>query len=112
MSTSESEDPFLKAFSKSDDPEISARQRHMLRTLLKAYPELVEEELVEEGIKQGLLHMYEHGYKRRLARPLTEEERRTLHERLGQLGSDRLGDVVLDLSAEALAAWLADPSAI
>jgi hypothetical protein len=25
---------------------------------------------------------------------------------------DRIGDVVLDLSAEALAAWLADPAAV
>jgi hypothetical protein len=35
----------------------------------------------------------------------------TLHDRLGRLGADRLGDVVLDLAPEALAAWLADPTA-
>jgi len=31
--------------------------------------------------------------------------------RLESLGADRLGDVVLDLSAPELAAWLADPAA-
>jgi hypothetical protein len=31
--------------------------------------------------------------------------------RLSTLGADRLGDVVLDLSAPALAAWLADHDA-
>jgi hypothetical protein len=34
-----------------------------------------------------------------------------LRERWGRLGADRLGDMVLGSSAEALAAWLADPTA-
>jgi hypothetical protein len=32
-------------------------------------------------------------------------------ERLDRLGPDRLGDVVLDLDATALATWLANPNA-
>jgi hypothetical protein len=60
----------------------------------------------QEGI--GLLaHLVE----RRLARPLESAERAALVRRLGTLGPERLGDVVLDLTPEALAAWLAAPDA-
>lgn len=38
---------------------------------------------------------------------LTSAERATLVERLRKEGAARLGDVVLDLSPEDLAAWLA-----
>lgn len=49
---------------------------------------------------------------RRLRRPLTELERRTLSTRIARLGSARLGDVVLDSSPTTLAAWLADEDAV
>jgi hypothetical protein len=51
-------------------------------------------------------------FEKRLARPLTEDQRATLVRRLGALGYDRLVDLRDDLSADALAAWLdqADPS--
>ncbi len=52
-----------------------------------------------------------HQFERRLKRPLTDPERTALHGRLGALGPERLGDVVLDLAPEALGPWLADPSA-
>lgn len=48
---------------------------------------------------------------RRLRRALTEAERATVAQRLGVLGEERLDDVVLTLGPEALAAWLADPTA-
>ena len=38
-------------------------------------------------------------------------EDKTLLERLSTLGADRLGIVVLDLSAVELARWLKDPAA-
>jgi hypothetical protein len=38
-------------------------------------------------------------------------ERRALQERLHRLGPERLGDVVLDLEAKQLAAWLRDADA-
>ncbi|WP_433937317.1 hypothetical protein AB3662_22045 [Sorangium cellulosum] len=47
----------------------------------------------------------------RLGRPLTEAETATLAERLDRLREDRVGEVVLSSSAEALAAWLSDPNA-
>jgi hypothetical protein len=61
---------------------------------------------VRKGL-QPLVHLFE----RRLGRPLTEAEHATLRERLGKLGGDRLGDVVLDFTADALGVWLADPDA-
>jgi hypothetical protein len=45
-------------------------------------------------------------YEKRLGRPLTDEERTTLMQRLATLGGDRLDDVLLGLSPEAIAAWL------
>lgn len=48
---------------------------------------------------------------KRLGRALAEEEQATLAERLDRLGEDRVDDVVLSFSPDALAAWLADPAA-
>jgi len=52
-----------------------------------------------------------HQFERRLRRALTAAERDTLLARFSTHGPDRLGDVVLDLAPEALAAWLADSTA-
>ncbi|TKD09939.1 hypothetical protein [Polyangium fumosum] len=60
----------------------------------------------EEGLQTGLAPLA-HQFERRLRRPLTPTERATLAERLLQQGAERLGDVVLDLSPEDLATWLA-----
>jgi len=49
-----------------------------------------------------------HQFERRLGRVLTSTERLALVQRLGSEGSERVSDVVLDLSPEQLAAWLAD----
>jgi hypothetical protein len=92
-----------------DDPEIRQRSRNLTEMMLKHHPEL-REELIETGIEQGLMPLL-HQFERRLGRALTPEEHHGLRERFDRLGSTRLGDVVLDLSAEALAAWLADPDA-
>ena len=46
-----------------------------------------------------------------LRQDLVDAEKATLNQRLTKLGSDRLGNVVLDLSAQELDAWLADPNA-
>jgi hypothetical protein len=55
--------------------------------------------------------MLAHQFERRLGRPLRDEERAYLRARTEALGPDRLGDLVLDLSVDELAAWLADPDA-
>ena len=72
----------------------------------------------KQGLEQGLqkgreagLEPLVHQLTRRLGRPLTTGERASVVLRLETLGPDRLGDVVLDLDAASLAAWLADPKA-
>jgi flagellar biosynthesis/type III secretory pathway protein FliH len=67
------------------------------------------EQGLEKGIEQGLekgAAALEHLLTRRLARPLTEAERATLRARLRADGSERIGDLVLDLTPDALADWL------
>lgn len=64
----------------------------------------------EQGLKQGL-EALSHLYHRRLGRPLNEQERQTLRQRLDTHGPDRLGDVLFELDADALAQWLHDPEA-
>ena len=59
--------------------------------------------------EEGALTTLEHQFVRRLARPLTAAERATLHAQLKSRGADHVGDLVLDLTSEALAAWLAAP---
>src|SRR4051812_8541054 len=82
----------------TDEPEIRARQRHLAKLMMDAYPEVFGEQLV---------HLFE----LKLGRRLDSDEHRVLHERLARLGSDRLDEVVIDLDAAALAAWLADADA-
>jgi hypothetical protein len=64
-----------------------------------------------QGQAQGRMQVLARQFEKRLGRALGETERAALAERLDRLGAERVGDVVLLLSAEALAAWLADPAA-
>jgi hypothetical protein len=66
---------------------------------------------LEEGLEKGLLPL-QHLFARRLGRPLTTAETATLRTRFDTVGPGRLGDVVLDLAPDALAAWLADDNAV
>ncbi len=50
-------------------------------------------------------------FERRVGRPLSAAEHASVLARFDAVGPERLGDVVLDLSPEALAAWLEDPLA-
>ena len=69
----------------------------------------------QSGVEQGRAQGHEQGieplFHRRLGRPLTDEERKTVRGRFDTHGADRIAEVVLDLSAEDLAAWLADADA-
>ncbi len=62
------------------------------------------------GKTEGLRPL-QHLFERRLGRALSAEEASVLLARLDTLGPARLGDVVLDLPPDALAAWLGDPDA-
>lgn len=94
----------------TDEPRIRENQAQMIKTWLRARPE-VREEILTEGVEKGLEKSLTHQFERRLGRPLSDAERATFRQRLLSLGSDRLGDVVLDLTAADLATWLADPAA-
>ncbi len=84
--------------------EDTAHQRGLQQGLQRVRE--VEEAARQQGI-QPLLRLWT----RKLGRPLTDNERTIIRSRLDSLGPDRLGDVILDLSADALATWLADPAA-
>jgi hypothetical protein len=92
----------LPEFKPDLSPEDRLRVIEGLKACIEAYPELGADVL-----KRGLARLFE----RKLRRSFTEEEQRMFAERLETLGADRLGDVVLDLTPEQLAAWLADPDA-
>ena len=92
----------LRYVPQTDDPEVRARQRHVAKILLDLNPDL-RNEIAEEVLSP----MYE----QRLGRPLTQAEHRALFERVTSLGRARIGSVVLSLTPDALAAWLADPAA-
>lgn len=104
-----------------------AAQEAALTNLLqrKGYESLdeVRRESIEKGIEQGIERGIEQGiekvigsleriFARRIGRPLTADERATLITRLTTLGSERLGDVAIDLDPVELDAWLHDPAAI
>lgn len=79
-------------------------------TTFEEWKQRVKQEGREEGREQGLAPLMRQ-FERKLGRALTSLERAEIPERLERLGADRLGDVVLDLAAGDLAAWLADASA-
>jgi hypothetical protein len=68
----------------------------------------------EKGLEEGRLErlaMVTYLFERRLARPLTSNEREALARRLAALGSERVSALVLDETPDALTAWLAAPDA-
>jgi hypothetical protein len=92
------------------DPEEQRRiHTEVLRRWLRAAPEAADE-VLERGRQEGLQPL-RHLFERRLGRRMDAAEQAVLQQRLATLGADRLGDVVLDLDANALATWLKDPSA-
>jgi len=98
-----------------NEPDDEARE--MVMQAQKLYDELMEKQLMlgmDKGLEKGLekgLRPLARQFERRLARPLTAAEQATLVARMGTVGPDRLGDVVLDLDPAALSAWLSDPAA-
>lgn len=89
------------------DPE---EQRHIHAEVLRRWLRLCPE-AADEAVQQGALQPLQHLFERRLSRRLSPSEQPVLRQRLATLGADRLGDVVLDMDAATLSAWLADPAA-
>lgn len=61
---------------------------------------------VLKGRLEGQLEPLVHQFERRLRRSLTADERALLATRIREQGVEHVSDLVLDLSTEALAAWL------
>jgi hypothetical protein len=89
------------------DPE---EQRRIHLKVLRRWLELVPE-AADEAVQRAALQPLQHLFERRLSRRLSPSEQAVLRQRLATLGADRLGDVVLDMDAATLSAWLADPAA-
>ncbi|WP_437932445.1 hypothetical protein WMF37_25360 [Sorangium sp. So ce291] len=80
------------------------------RAQLRGY-ELGLQRGYELGLQRGRLQMAARVCTIRIGRPLTQAETAALAERLERLHVDRVGEVVVSFSADALAGWLADPNA-
>ena len=96
--------------------EISSQPTHSQdeEDFMTAATELVKkwrDEALDEGRDEGLRPLI-HLYERRIGRALTATERAGLVARLGELGPERVGDAVLDLSPDGLANWLVEPQAL
>ena len=95
------------------EPEMAERLRRK-RRLAETMAEItgLHDELLTEGTHAGEEKTLRHQFEKRLTRALTEEERAQLGEKLDRLGADRVSDVVLELTKDALASWLQDPQAL
>lgn len=71
----------------------------------------MQSSVYELGEQRGEQKLLVKLYERRLQRAMSEGERSALAHRIGKLGVDRLLDLPQELTADELAAWLADPAA-
>ena len=97
-----------------DPHDSTAEEKELAMTsqeMLEAFQREALEQGIEQGMTQGAAGTLAHQFERRLGRALRADERALVRERTERLGPDRLSDLVLDLSADELAAWLADPNA-
>lgn len=103
------EDLPMKAYDKFMQTTQKLIDEHEQASKEKARNEGLQRGL-ERGLAQGLALLVRLA-SRKLGRALTDDERRTLTARLDTLGPERLGDAVLDLSADELDRWISDPAA-
>ncbi len=90
-------------------------QGALQEALQEALPKAVQEALpkaVQEAKESWQVETMARLCRRRLGRPLTETENAALANRIEQLGEDRVEEVVLSSSSDALGAWLVDPNAM
>ncbi len=106
---------YIKTLNPSPEGELTMLD---VATEMQKWKESLQRSALRKGMKKGIekgislgLAPLERQFARRLGRPLSSTEQTTLLTRLQSVGPERLGDVVLDLDASALAAWLVDPAA-
>lgn len=94
-----------------EDPHDRTAEEEELAVTSQQMVEALQREAMGKGVEQGAERAFAHQFERRLRRALRDDERACLRKRAQTLGLERIGDVVLDLSEDELAAWLADPDA-
>ncbi|WP_437508337.1 hypothetical protein [Sorangium sp. So ce1099] len=95
----------------TEEEELVKEVQQWFEQLKQSLRDEVRKEALQEGLKQGQLRTLARQLEKKLGRSLDDAERAVLAERFDRLGPDRLDDVLLELPAGALAAWLADPAA-
>jgi hypothetical protein len=93
--------------------DADKRKRGLRGAILSMLPEemVMESWVFRQGVEKGKRETLTSLFERRFKRALTEAERSALAARITQVGDGRVEDVVLEMPADALAAWLADPNA-
>jgi hypothetical protein len=88
------------------------RYQMMLTAMEQANLEpVIIEDLVNIGRDQARKDIYVQMFSQRLERTLTEREKATLLQCIETLGVNRINEMVLKSNPDALAAWLANPTA-
>ncbi|WP_437735181.1 hypothetical protein [Sorangium sp. So ce1335] len=116
MSTKVREE-ILRNFERSEDPEIRARQREILQSLLRAFPD-VQQQWLEKGLEQGVEKGLEQGIEKGLEKGLEKGMeagrlaearallRRLLARRRLELGADELARIEACDDLATLERWL------
>mgnify|MGYP007009323683 CR=1 FL=1 len=100
---------FAQVVKAQKNPVHEARRQRLLRAMLDDAPN-VRSEVEQKGLEKGLAPLV-HQFERKLRRTLTAQDRQTLVKRIDLVGPERVGDVVLELTSEQLAAWLENADA-
>lgn len=104
-------EPSARAAEDAEEEEIVTEAQQWFEQLKQSIRDEAWKEALQEGLKEGQIRAGAEMFQKKLGRPLAEAEHSELAARFERLGLSRLDDVRLELSADALAAWLADPEA-
>ncbi|WP_437279226.1 hypothetical protein WME90_01325 [Sorangium sp. So ce375] len=108
-------EPAARTAEDAEEEEIVTEVQQWFEQLQQSIRDEARREALQEGLKEGLkegqIQALATQFEKKLGRTLSEAERPVLAERFDRLGLSRLDDVRLELAADALAAWLADPAA-
>jgi hypothetical protein len=100
------------AMRKRYDAMVSAMEQANLEpVIIEDLVRIGEDIGFDRGVDKERRDTYARLFKHRLGRALTPEEITSLEQRCAHLRVERLDDVLFNLNKDALAAWLADPSA-
>lgn len=97
---------YLRSVTRRDETEVVMALNQAVGESVAERIFKAGERLEEKGVLRGLAPLV-HLFERRLRRSLSTDERTRLAARLRDQGAERVGDVVLDLTPEELASWLA-----